>query len=84
MKNFILFDDDTRKQLLPLTFIRPVAEIRIGILTVRKKWEKYLGADCSYKTEEYLRAKFPMKISRDGENVFINASICPDKRLSRG
>ncbi len=41
-QNIILFDDMVRDRLLPFTFIRPVAEIRMGILTIREKWERWL------------------------------------------
>mgnify|MGYP001278912861 CR=1 FL=1 len=40
--NYILFDGPSRNDLLPLTFTRPVADLRIGILTIREKWEKML------------------------------------------
>ena len=56
--NFILFDDNTRINLLPLTFTRPVAEIRFGILTIREKWERHLRMKTSSLTEEYLNKKF--------------------------
>ena len=45
--NYILFDDGARESLKPLTYIRPVCDIRIGILTIREKWEKYLGEKTS-------------------------------------
>ena len=38
--NYVLFDGEAHRKLLPFTFTRPVAEIRIGILTIREKWEK--------------------------------------------
>ncbi|HER40991.1 MAG TPA: glucose-1-phosphate thymidylyltransferase, partial [Salinimicrobium catena] len=41
--NYILFDGPARDQFLPFTFTRPVAEMRIGILTIREKWEKFLN-----------------------------------------
>ncbi|MFT5147109.1 MAG: hypothetical protein ACI9H1_001837, partial [Polaribacter sp.] len=41
--NYILFDSDVRDTLLPFTYTKPVADIRIGILTIREKWEKHLG-----------------------------------------
>ena len=41
--NYILFDGTVRNALLPFTFTRPVADIRVGILTIREKWEKHLG-----------------------------------------
>ena len=79
--NFILFDDNTRKNLLPLTFTRPVADIRIGILTIREKWERMLDTKTSTKTEDYLSAKYPLQFAIDSDNVWINASVCPDKNL---
>jgi UDP-N-acetylglucosamine diphosphorylase/glucosamine-1-phosphate N-acetyltransferase len=77
--NYILFDDDSRLSLLPLTFTRPVAEIRIGILTIREKWEKHLSLPCSFLTEQYLGKKFPLQVKDD--NVFINASVLPEATL---
>jgi len=76
--NFILCDFN-RQNLLPFTFTRPVAEIRIGILTIREKWEKYLNSGTSSLTEKYLSSKFPLK--KDKLNIFINASVLPDKNL---
>jgi len=77
--NYILFDSDVRKALLPLTYTRPVADIRIGILTIREKWEKYLGYTTSTLTEEYLEKRYPMV--EMAENIMINASFCPTERL---
>ena len=76
--NYILFDD-SRGNLLPLTYTRPVSEIRIGILTITEKWEKYLNANCSFYSEDYLQQKFSL-ITRD-DNFWINGSICPNDEL---
>ncbi len=77
--NYILFDDSSRNSLLPLTFTRPVADIRIGILTIREKWEKMLGAETSSLTQDYLNEKFPLTIA--DENMLINGSVLPDANL---
>ncbi len=78
--NYILFDSN-RINLLPLTFTRPVADIRIGILTIREKWEKMLGVKTSSKTEDYLSKKYPIKFSTDNDNIWINGSLCPNTKL---
>ncbi len=79
--NIILFDDQkSRKQLLPLTFTRPVAELRVGILTIREKWEKRLKGIYSWQTEQYLSGKYPTKEGQD--NYLINASVCPTDELA--
>lgn len=72
--NYILFDDN-RKALLPLTYTRPVAELRCGILTVKAKWDKYLQSTCTYKTAKHLSGKFSIK--SEETNTLINASILP-------
>jgi UDP-N-acetylglucosamine diphosphorylase/glucosamine-1-phosphate N-acetyltransferase len=77
--NYILFDDSNRVNLLPLTFTRPVADIRIGILTIREKWEWMLKEKTSIKTESYLSKKFPLKL--DTVNIWINGAICPNEQL---
>ena len=77
--NYILFDGPARIALLPFTYTRPVADIRIGILTIREKWEKYLGSTTTTLTEEYLSDKYPMVELE--ENVMINASYLPNANL---
>lgn len=73
--NYILFDGAVRNSLLPLTFTKPVADLRIGILTIREKWETYLGFTTTTLTEDYLEEKFPMVEME--QNVMINASFLP-------
>jgi len=78
--NYILFEDSlTRAQLLPLTFVRPIAEIRIGLLTIREKWEKFLKEPTSILTENYLSAKYP--IHKQGNNILINSAVIPNAQL---
>jgi len=75
----ILFEDSAHQTLLPLTYTRPVADLRIGILTIAEKWGKYLNQSFSFLTEDYLQGKFPMEIAAD--NLFINGAVCPDAGL---
>ncbi|WP_396138559.1 GlmU family protein [Flavobacterium sp.] len=77
--NYILFDGTVRNALLPFTFTRPVADIRIGILTIREKWEKHLGSTTTTLTEEYLMEKYPMVEME--QNIMINASFLPNAIL---
>lgn len=78
--NLILFDDPgIRTNLLPLTFTRPVAGIRVGILTIAEKWERHLGTSPSFSTQAYLSKKFAKKTTTD--NLWVNGAVCPDARL---
>lgn len=78
--NYILFDGPVRNALLPFTFTRPVADIRIGILTIREKWERYLGYTTTTVTEEYLGEKYPMVEME--QNVLINSAYLPNAILA--
>ena len=79
MKNIILFDNETRDNLLPFTFTRPVCELRTGLLTNRQRWEKWLGGIVSYITQDYLSEKYDIVISE--QNFLINGSVLPTKEL---
>lgn len=76
-----LFDvTASRKKLLPFTYTRPISEIRIGILTIREKWEKHLGETPGVLTEAYLHEKYPAASLSSGD-LLINSAICPDEPL---
>ncbi|MGL2987631.1 GlmU family protein [Flavobacterium sp. RSSA_27] len=78
--NYILFDGPARNALLPFTFTRPVADILVGIMTIRQKWELHLGSTTTTLTEEYLSDKYPI-VELEG-NVMINASFLPNAILA--
>jgi UDP-N-acetylglucosamine diphosphorylase/glucosamine-1-phosphate N-acetyltransferase len=79
--NLILFDPaGTRENLLPFTFTRPVARIRVGILTIAEKWETCLSANASYLTQPYLSKLFPLHLRTD--NLLVNGSVCPTPPLA--
>ncbi|HSF52782.1 MAG TPA: GlmU family protein [Algoriphagus sp.] len=76
MNQILLFDDPAiRGSLLPFTFTRPVADIRVGILKISEKWEKYTGLEASFLTQDYLQKKFPRTL---GLALGINGAWLPD------
>ncbi len=76
MKSYVLVDvPEVRDNLLPLTYCRPVSELRIGVTTIREKWERQLNAPCSWRTVDYLSSKFPCRAEGDAE--FIDGNIIP-------
>lgn len=77
--NCILFDDNSRENLLPLTFTRPLANVRCGILTIAEKWQKIYNSSVSYLTKDYLSGKFPIVIEQ--QNILINGALLPDSAL---
>ncbi|HWA34786.1 MAG TPA: GlmU family protein [Cyclobacteriaceae bacterium] len=78
--NIVVFDEPAiRVDLMPFTLTRPVAAIRVGILTIGEKWEKLFGQSVSFLTQDYLSEKFPLAPGSD--NLFINGALCPDEGL---
>ena len=79
---YLLFDDENRANLLPLAYTRPLAEFRIGILTIAEKWSRRMPNEAvfgGYVTETYLQGKYPSDINED--QLWINASVCPNDAL---
>ena len=68
------------EDFLPLTFTRPVAEMRCGILTFSERWQKLLGfSEVSYLTEDYLQEKFRKPELK--ESLFIVPNFLPSETL---
>lgn len=78
--NLIFFEAEQRNCLLPLCYTRPVALLRTGILTIAEKWEMRLQLAASFKTEAYLKEKFPAKYTDD--NLLVLAHVCPTNTLA--
>lgn len=79
VNNIILYDGENASNLYPLTFTKPIAELRIGILTIKEKWERYLGAKGSFLTSAYLAQKFTSTVTND--NIFILGNTLPDENV---
>ena len=75
----ILFDDHSWDNLNPLTFTRPVSDLRVGILTIAEKWEKHLGTTPSFLTREHLSGRFPCVEGDD--NLLVNSSLLPEANV---
>lgn len=80
-RNLILFDDQAWAGLRPLTWLRPVAELRIGLLTMAERWEMLLTGQASCVAQDYLAEQYPIALARD--NYFINASVLPTQALAK-
>jgi UDP-N-acetylglucosamine diphosphorylase/glucosamine-1-phosphate N-acetyltransferase len=78
MTNTVLFDFN-RKALMPFTLTRPVAEIRIGILTIREHWELLLESKTSFFTQDYLSRKYA--VWKENENLFLNGAVIPTQDI---
>lgn len=82
VKIFLFDSTFIHENLLPLSFTRPVADFRCGILTIRQKWEFFIPAQYGYYPVEYLRSKYGSVDDPKEEVLFIAGNILPRKPLS--
>jgi len=76
--NVVLFDDVQSEHLLPLTYTRPACELRLGMLSIKEKWDFELNTVSSYQTfRSYLSGRYP-HIPSDN-NLYINGACLPDE-----
>lgn len=77
--NTVLFDSEERVNFLPLTYTRPMADMRMGMMTFRERWEHYLDVSTSSITEDYLSSKYPLTLESD--NLFIHGTLVATQQL---
>lgn len=85
MANIVLFDPaEVRQTLLPLTFTRPVADLRVGILTLAEKWHRRApeGTTFSWRVDDpALQVLYPELIA-DEPTIFIAGNVVADNALA--
>ena len=79
MKRIVLFDGHFHQSLLPLTYTRPVSSVRVGIFTIKEKWEKYFGYPVQDRCKDYLNEKF--NSVEEPADLGIAAGLLPDNNL---
>jgi UDP-N-acetylglucosamine diphosphorylase/glucosamine-1-phosphate N-acetyltransferase len=81
MMDWILFEDSVCKDFLPLSFTRPVYELRIGIDLIREKWESFMGTPAFKHTRPHLVTAFGRLPSGSPEAIWINGRVIPNAAL---
>lgn len=78
--NLTFFDTHSSwANLLPLTYTKPVSELRIGIFKIHEKWHQSLGEGSTFfRTENYLSPLFPVPKEK---TLMIKGNLLPAKEL---
>ena len=76
--NIILFDNK-REDFYPLSLTRPIAEFRLGVLTIKEKWGSYFDSVSTF-SNDYLAEKFNTKKIKE-DNIWINSQLLPSKDI---
>ncbi len=80
MENIVLFDTSERHcACLPIAFTRAVSDVRVGISTIKEKWQHYLPSEYTALTADYLAVKYP---ALPAEARFVAGHVCPDAALA--
>lgn len=81
MKIYLFDTIESHENLLPLSYTRPLADFRCGILTIREKWEKRMPSDYGYYPVEYLRETYGTVSNPSEESLFISGNLLPREDL---
>ena len=77
--NLIFFDNKSHETLLPLTYTRPAADLRIGILKISEKWEKISGGvTAGYVSQVHLSKKYSIPVKAD---LYLASNVIPEHYL---
>lgn len=83
MKTYLFDSTNAHENLLPLSFTRPIADFRCGILTIIEKWQRLMPADYSFFPIDYLRNRFGNVEDPEAEALFIAGGLLPRTDLCR-
>lgn len=81
MKIYLFDSTESHENLLPLSFTRPIADFRCGILTIREKWNLFFHEEIAYYPVEYLREKFGTVANPEEEALFIAGNLLPNDTI---
>ncbi len=75
------FSVPEKLNLEPLTLTRPIDDLRVGILTIKEKWQKYLDNISIHRiTDQYYNGVFSTpEITPNSPCLLINPSFIPNK-----
>jgi Sugar nucleotidyl transferase len=79
--NLIIFEDEGYKNFLPLTWTRPVYDLKCGISTLAEKIRRqYPRIKTEYSCRYYLPG---IKLMKFEKGLFINGRVLADSRLAK-
>lgn len=82
MQIVLIDNEDNRRQLLPITYTRPAADICVGLYTLEERWKEYLPGDYSHMTAEYLRELYPAPASVDDMTLYVAGNVVADEAIA--
>ena len=83
MQKIIVFDNaDVRANLLPMTYTRPVGDLRVGITTLAEKWQRFIPGEYGWQPgEAYMNEFFPAP-EADEDTLYIAGHIVAEAAVA--
>lgn len=82
-RNIVLFDTEaTHGDLLPISYTRPLADMRVGIRTLRQVWEEILPGCYCYRPVDFQRDKFGTCCADSDDLLFIAGNLLPEEDIA--
>jgi UDP-N-acetylglucosamine diphosphorylase/glucosamine-1-phosphate N-acetyltransferase len=75
----ILFEDQHRSRFLPLTYTRPVGELRMGMMTMAQRYGILFNTEVGHETRPALKTLYPGAHAQ--RQLHINARLFPTPSL---
>ena len=83
MRHIILYDSkEDFGNLLPITFTRPISGIRVGITTLREKWEALLPGEYKVETADFMSELYTCGYKDDDETLVVYSSVIPTREIA--
>ena len=81
---FVLVDLPDRVHFYPFSLTRSLTEIRVGIYTIKERWDALLSAETQVFTSPYLQGLYEAPFLENVEAVlYINATCIPNKAIKK-
>jgi UDP-N-acetylglucosamine diphosphorylase/glucosamine-1-phosphate N-acetyltransferase len=77
--DFILVDLPDLVHFYPFSLTRSLTEIRVGIFTIKERWETHLNSECQVFTSPYLQSLYASPfLDNEDAVMYINSTCLPD------
>ncbi len=80
---YLLFEDEYHNHFLPLTFTRPIYDLRVGIDLIHEKWAYWMGQKADGFLGHEIHSSLHNFLPSDGEYFWINGRFIPDSDLTK-
>jgi UDP-N-acetylglucosamine diphosphorylase/glucosamine-1-phosphate N-acetyltransferase len=81
---FVLVDQPDSVHFYPFSLTRSLTEIRVGIFTIKERWEALLNSETQVFTSSYLQGLYEAPfLEQEDVVLYINATCIPNEAIKK-